>query len=167
MNVMLANFLNFPFKKSLIKRLKKKVEKQLSHPLATTDSVYSGLPYLWRMNRFLTFSQSARESPQNLCLDALGFSREEAGMTWWTRSVARSGADLGPLLCHVTEIAGLLRGDGSVNVQDRTLSNVCPQAKTCRCRRRRYCKQNICHLQVGCACLNKDYLRVPTEMLFK
>lgn len=39
------------------------------------------------------------------------------------------GADLGPVLCHVPETAGLLRGDGSVNVQDRTLSNVSPRAK--------------------------------------
>lgn len=39
------------------------------------------------------------------------------------------GADLGLLLCHVVETAGLLRGNGSVNVQDRTLSNVCPQAE--------------------------------------
>lgn len=72
------------------------------------------------------------------------------------------GADLGPLLCLRATL-----GYGSVNVQDNTLSNVCPQAKDPGVQTEKMLYTDRCHLQMGCACLNQDHLRVPAEMLFK
>lgn len=148
MNIMLDNFLKCHFFLSLIKRLKKgnwkKVEKQWFCPLATMDRVYLAYLISGELITSLDYYGQPEESPQQIFVWSLGFSK---GGGWsfpghGEQEVWPSlGANLGSFLCHVTETADLLRGDGTVNIQDRTLSNVCCQAKDLGVQRR-YWKQN-------------------------
>ena len=96
------------------------------------DRVYLAYLISGELITSLDYYGQPEESPQQIFVWSLGFSK---GGGWsfpghGEQEVWPSlGANLGSFLCHVTETADLLRGDGTVNIQDRTLSNVCCQAK--------------------------------------
>ena len=55
-------------------------------------------------------------------------------------------------------------GRDSMNVQDGTPSNACPQAKGLEYKDGRYFKHNSYHLQMDCTCLDKGPLRITAKM---
>lgn len=158
-NIMKGDFLksHIFWSFSLVRRLKKSGKAAIPHSCSHGQCLYSGLPCLQRISYFLGFLWLAKQSPFKSLLGSPRTSKGGGRNFLWCGEQEALNAELDPFLCP-------LMGHDSMNVQDGTLSNACPQAKVLEYKDGRYFKHNSYYLQMDCACLDKGPLRMTTKM---
>lgn len=144
----------------LIRRLKKMQKSMI--PLSSNHGQcpYAVLPCLWRIKSFLDFCGQLEKAPSKALFGSPGVSKGGGWNLLWCGEQVWPAQELTWALSYAMSWKQQAHwgGDGSVNIQDETLSNICPWAMW-RYRGRRSCKCSSFHLQMVCACLDKGQVR--------